>query len=146
MCQWIFKSIYNGLVVGYTWHYRLELRVIGTGGPRRHHQWLKLIHLDSIASCIATSLILFSVLFVLPIERCHTSMASYKCANQRKIGTIILIKRISYHGPMFLMSPLWSGSKSGTLDLCVLSVIHIPLEISDIKKFALSPLSYGEHR
>ena len=64
VCQWIFKSIYSGLVVGYTWHDGLELRVVGIGSPQRHNRWLKLLRLDSIVSCLATGLILFSVLFV----------------------------------------------------------------------------------
>ena len=37
-----------------------------------------MLRLDSIASCLATGLILFLVIFFLPIERCHTRMASLK--------------------------------------------------------------------
>ena len=144
--QWIFNSIYSVLVVGYTWHAGLELRVVGTGGPRRHHWWLKLLHLDSIVSCLVNGLVLFSVLFVLPIERCHIRMASYKCANWRNLGTIIWLNSFFHHGSMFFMSPWWSGSTSGLLDLYVSAVSHIALEMSSIPSVALSPPLCGEHR
>ena len=146
VCQWIFKSIYSGLVVGYTWHAGLELRVVGTGGPQLHHQWLKVLRLDSIVSCLVTILIIFSVLFILRIERCHMRMASYKCANWRKLGTRIWLNSFCHNGSMFLMSPWCSGSTSGLLDLCVSAVNRIPLEMSCILFVALSPPLCGEHR
>ena len=40
---------------------------------------------------LATGLIIFPVLFVLQIERCHTRMDSSKCVNWRKLGTRIWI-------------------------------------------------------
>ena len=98
VCQWISKSIYIGLVVGYTWHAGLELRFVSTGGPQQQNWWLNVLPLDSIVSCLATGLILFSVLFVLLIERCHMRMASYKCANWRKLGTRIWLNSFCHHG------------------------------------------------
>ena len=84
MCQCIFKSIYSRLVVGYTWYAGLELRVVMTGVPQRHHRWLNVLRLDSIVSCLATGLIIFSVLFVLRIERCHMRMASLQMRQLEK--------------------------------------------------------------
>ena len=47
---------------------------------------------------------------------------------------------------MFFMSPLWSGSTSGFLDLCVSAISRIPLEMSGIPFVALSPKLCGYYR
>ena len=145
LCQWIFKSLQRGFVVGSTCHDRLELRVFGTGVPRQHHWWLNVIHFGSITSCFTTGLIIFSVIFVLPKERWHTSLDYSAWANWRKLGTRIWINNFCHHESTFLMIPWWGGSSSGFLNLCVSAVSRIPLVMSGILFFALSiPLS-GEH-
>ena len=57
-----------------------------------------------------------------------------------------MYQQFSHHVSMFLMSPLWSGSTSGPLDLCVSAVRRIPLEKSGIKFVALSTPFCGEQR
>ena len=74
------------------------------------------------------------------------TMASSKCENWRKLGTIIWLNSFCHHGSMYLRSPLWSGSTSALLDLYVLTVSHIPLSMRGIPFVALSPQFYGEHR
>ena len=108
--------------------------------------WLKVIHLDSIESCLATVLIIFLVLLVLPIERFHTMMDSSKFANWRKLGTRIWLNSFCHHGSIFLMSPWCSGSTSDILDFCVSAVIRIPLAMIGIPFVAISPPFYVEHR
>ena len=72
-------------------------------------------------------------------------MASCKYANWRKPGTRIWLNSFCHHGSMFLMSPLWSGSTIGLLDLCASAVSRIPLEMSSIPFVALSPPFYVDN-
>ena len=73
-------------------------------------------------------------------------MAYSKCTNRRNLGTRIWLNNFCHNGSMFLMSPWWSGSTSGLLDLWVSDVSRIPLEMIGIPFVELSPPFCGEHR
>ena len=67
------------------------------------------------------------------------------CAKWINLGTRIWLKTFFHHGSMFLMSPWWSGSTGGLLDLCVSAASSIPLTMISIPVVALSTPFCGYH-
>ena len=124
---WLYMTWWIGIDSRWDW-YSTTTPSMAKGAPFR---------LNRIISCNRFDYILSAL--VLRIERCHMRMASYKCANWRKLGTRIWLNSFCHNGSMFLMSPWCSGSTSGLLNLCVPAVNRIPLAMSSIQYVALSP-------